>query len=127
MVSSTTGASPSAAELGRRGNHGKPVDPPLLSVRDLHTYCFTSSEILRAVRGVSFDVNERETIGIVSESGCGKTLTCHSVVGLVDAPGRVVSGEITCDGLDLLKASDRQMRRIRGSEISMIFQNPIMA
>ena len=82
---------------------------------------------MHAVNGVSFDVHEGELLGIVGESGCGKTVTALSILRLVDAPGRVVQGEVIFDGRDLMEVDGRALRRIRGNEIAMIFQNPVGA
>ena len=100
---------------------------PLLSVRDLHTYFFTKTGIVRAVSGVSFDVHPGEVVGIVGESGCGKTVTALSILDLVDPPGRVVRGTIEFGGRNLRTLGRQQLRRIRGREIAMVFQNPIAA
>jgi oligopeptide/dipeptide ABC transporter ATP-binding protein len=97
----------------------------LLDVRDLRTYFFIRRGILRAVDGVSFHVEEGEVVGIVGESGCGKSVTALSIMRLVPRPGRIVGGEILFKGQDLLKLDERRMRRIRGKEISMIFQEPM--
>ena len=97
----------------------------LLEVRDLRTYFFTRRAVARAVDGVSFAVGRGEGVGIVGESGCGKTVTALSILGLVDRPGRRVSGEILFEGRDLCKMGTEQLRRIRGREIAMIFQNPV--
>ncbi len=100
---------------------------PLLSVRDLRTYFFTRSGVVRAVNGVSFDVFPGEVVGMVGESGCGKTVTALSVLDLIDPPGQVVGGEVVFNGRDLLKLGGRDLRRIRGNDIAMIFQNPVGA
>src|SRR5215472_2050372 len=100
---------------------------PLLSVRNLHTYFFTERGVVHAVNGVSFDVHEGELLGIVGESGCGKTVTALSILRLIDAPGRVVQGEIIFDGRDLRQVDGRALRQIRGNDIAMIFQNPVGA
>ena len=100
---------------------------PVLAVRDLHTHFFTKTATVRAVNGVSFSIYPGEIVGLVGESGCGKSVTAMSILGLVDTPGRVVNGTITFDGRDMRKMSGRQLRRIRGHEIAMIFQNPIGA
>ena len=84
---------------------------PLLSVRNLHTYFFTGRGVVRAVNGVSFDVYAGELLGIVGESGCGKTVSALSILRLVDAPGRVVQGEIIFDGRDLMQVDGRALRR----------------
>jgi oligopeptide/dipeptide ABC transporter ATP-binding protein len=98
----------------------------LLDVRDLHTHFFTSGAVIRAVDGVSWDVFPGETVALVGESGCGKSVSALSVMRLVAAPaGRIVGGEIVFKGKDLLTLSEEQMRRIRGREIGMIFQEPM--
>jgi oligopeptide/dipeptide ABC transporter ATP-binding protein len=99
---------------------------PLLSVRDLRTYFHTAAGIARAVDGVSFDVQPHETVGIVGESGCGKSVTSLSILRLIDRPGRIEPGSrIEFEGRDLLAASESEIRSIRGNRISMIFQEPM--
>jgi oligopeptide transport system ATP-binding protein len=99
---------------------------PLLSVADLRTYFHTRSGVYRAVDGVSFTVERGETLGIVGESGSGKSVTCYSLMGLVpQPPGRIESGTAIFDGVDLLRATPRQVRSIRGKRIAMIFQDPM--
>jgi len=98
----------------------------LLEVNDLATYFFTADGVVKAVDGVSYHVDERETIAIVGESGSGKSVSALSVMRLVASPpGRVVHGEIKFEGNDLLKLSDSEMRSIRGNEIAMVFQEPM--
>lgn len=98
----------------------------LLKVNDLRTIFKTDEGIVRAVNGVSFVVNKQETIGIVGESGCGKSVTNLSLMGLIPSPpGKIISGEALFDGLDLLHINDKQKRRIRGKKISMVFQDPM--
>lgn len=100
----------------------------LLEVKDLKTYFFTRRGVVKAVDGVSFCLRERETLGIVGESGCGKSVTCFSIVRLVAKPaGRTVGGEVLFNGEDLLSKSNKEMRRIRGKEITMILQDPMMS
>ena len=97
----------------------------VLEVNDLHTYFFNRRGITKAVDGVSFSLKEGETLGIVGESGCGKTMTALSLLGLVPKPAaRIVSGEIILDGEDLVQKSAKEMREIRGRKISMILQDP---
>jgi len=98
---------------------------PLLSIRDLRTSFFTEEGVVEAVGGVSIDVPHGKTVGIVGESGCGKSVTAFSILRLVSPPGRVVAGEILFEGRDLLRLREREMRQIRGNEISMIFQEPM--
>jgi peptide/nickel transport system ATP-binding protein len=99
---------------------------PLIEVADLRTWFFTRDGIVRAVDGVSFHVSPGETLAIVGESGCGKSVTALSVLRLIPSPpGRIVSGKIRFAGRDLLDLSEAQMREVRGNEISMIFQEPM--
>ncbi len=98
----------------------------LLSVRDLRTYFYTEDGVVPAVDGVSFDLEKGGTLGIVGESGCGKSVTSLSIMRLIPSPpGKIVSGEIIFEGRDLVKLSEAEMRKIRGNEISMIFQEPM--
>lgn len=98
----------------------------LLSVKDLKTYFYTDDGVIPAVDGISFDLDKGGTIGIVGESGCGKSVTSLSVMGLIpQPPGKIVGGEIVFEGENLLKLSEADMRRIRGNDISMIFQEPM--
>ena len=99
--------------------------PPLLEVRSLTTHFHTDRGVIPAVDGVDLEVQADETVAIVGESGCGKSVTALSILGLVDAPGRVVAGSIRFRGEDLIGKSPEQMRRIRGNEIAMIFQEPM--
>lgn len=97
----------------------------ILEVNDLHTYFFNRRGVTKAVDGVSFSLKQGETLGIVGESGCGKTMTALSLLGLVPKPAaRIVSGEIILDGEDLVQKSSEEMREIRGRKISMILQDP---
>ena len=97
----------------------------ILQVNDLHTYFFNRRGVTKAVDGITFTLRQGETLGIVGESGCGKTMTALSLLGLVPRPAaRIVSGEIILDGEDLTKKSDEEMRKIRGRKISMILQDP---
>src|SRR5467141_4671553 len=99
---------------------------PILEVIDLRTWFFTRDGIVRAVDGVSFHVMPGETLAIVGESGCGKSVTALSVLRLVPSPpGRIVSGMIRLAGRDLLALSEAEMRDVRGNDISMIFQEPM--
>jgi oligopeptide/dipeptide ABC transporter ATP-binding protein len=102
-----------------------PTDDPILEVEDLVTRFYTDDGTVKAVDGVSFDLREGETVGIVGESGSGKSVTAMSVMGLIDSPGRVEGGTIRYRGENLLEKSDAEMRDVRGSEISMIFQDPM--
>jgi oligopeptide transport system ATP-binding protein len=98
----------------------------LLEVRGLKTYLTTSLGLVKAVDGVSFDVKEGETVALVGESGCGKTMTALSIMRLIPRPqASIVGGEIRFQGRDLLKLGEEEMRRVRGAEIAMIFQEPM--
>mgnify|MGYP001770788665 FL=1 len=105
------------------------VKEPVLEVKNLKTYFFTREGIVRAVDGVSFEVGKGQALGIVGESGCGKSVTSLSIMRLVPYPGRVVEGQVTLhrDGqaVDLLDLPEEEMRHIRGNVISMIFQDPM--
>ncbi|MCU0491034.1 MAG: ABC transporter ATP-binding protein [Chloroflexaceae bacterium] len=99
---------------------------PLLEVRDLHTHFSTPDGIVKAVNGVSFHVDRGETLGIVGESGCGKSVTSLSIMRLIpNPPGKIVGGQIMFDGENLLDFSEEKMRDIRGNRIAMIFQDPM--
>src|SRR6185369_3499750 len=97
----------------------------LLDVRDLHTHFFTPRGVARAVDGVSFSLDVGETLGLVGESGCGKSVTSLSIMRLVAPPGRIVSGSIAFEGRDVLALDDDEMRSLRGDDIAMIFQDPM--
>ncbi|MFQ5684294.1 MAG: ABC transporter ATP-binding protein [Candidatus Binatia bacterium] len=100
--------------------------PDLLEVRDLKTYFYTSQGVVKAVDGVSYDVKAGETVALVGESGCGKTMSALSIMRLVPRPqGSIVGGEIQFEGRDLLKLDGDEMRKIRGKGISMVFQEPM--
>ena len=99
---------------------------PTLEVVDLQTHFFTKAGIVKAVDGVSFSVGKGEVLGLVGESGSGKSVTGFSVLGLVDPPGRVVGGSVRFKGQELLNMNDEAFRRLRGSRIAMIFQDPMM-
>jgi oligopeptide/dipeptide ABC transporter ATP-binding protein len=97
----------------------------ILEVLDLRTHFRTEEGIVPSVNGVSFSVKKGETLAIVGESGCGKSVTSLSIMGLVAEPGKVVGGRILFQGQDLLKMSKKEMRKLRGNKISMIFQEPM--
>ncbi len=98
----------------------------LLAVTDLHTQFFTRDGVVRAVDGVSFELDQGETLGIVGESGCGKSVTALSLMRLIpQPPGKIVKGTIIFDGADVLKMDDDEVRGIRGNNIAMIFQDPM--
>ena len=96
----------------------------LLEVRDLRTHFLTRAGVVRAVEGVSFTLRRGEILGLVGESGSGKSVTGFSLIGLVDPPGRIVSGSIRFDGQELVGLAQGEMRRLRGKRIAMVFQDP---
>jgi oligopeptide/dipeptide ABC transporter ATP-binding protein len=99
---------------------------PLLEVQDLRTYFSTREGDVKAVDGVSFDVDRGKTLGIVGESGCGKSVTALSIMGLIPKPpARIVSGSIRFEGKELTKLSERELENVRGNEVAMIFQDPM--
>ncbi|MDF2839693.1 MAG: transporter ATP-binding protein [Clostridia bacterium] len=97
----------------------------LLIVKDLSTHFFTDKGIVKAVDECSFVIREGETLGIVGESGCGKSVTAMSILNLIERPGKIVGGSIQFDGKELVGMSDNEIRRIRGNDISMVFQEPM--
>ena len=99
----------------------------LLDVRDLHTSFKTPDGLVRAVTGVDFSVRRGEVLGLVGESGCGKSVTSLSILRLINPPGRIEKGEVRFDGKDLLQLREEEMRELRGNRISMIFQQPTSA
>lgn len=98
---------------------------PILDVRNLQTHFFTDRGVVKAVDGVSFQLFPGETVGVVGESGCGKSMTAASIMRLVNHPGRIVGGEIRFLGEDIVRKSERDMRRLRGNKMAMIFQDPL--
>src|SRR5262249_27750545 len=122
-----------AADMDRSGVNkvvvergARPEGRPILDVAGLRTYFFTRLGIIKAVDDLSFTLRPRETLAIVGESGCGKSMTALSVMRLIpDPPGRIVGGSIELDGRDLLELDEAQMRAVRGNDISMIFQEPM--
>ena len=99
--------------------------PPRLDVQNLQSFFFTRSGIIKAVNDISFSIAPGETLALVGESGCGKSMTALSLLRLLPTPGRIVDGEIFLDERDLLRLPDVEMRRIRGNDIAMIFQEPM--
>jgi peptide/nickel transport system ATP-binding protein len=122
------GERPASAAVG---DSGRPDGRPILGVHDLQTYFFQDEGTVKAVDGASFDVYSRKTLGIVGESGCGKSVTARSILRIVERPGRIVSGRIVLQReegeLDLtrLDAGSRTMREIRGGDIGLVFQEPM--
>src|SRR5262245_2433713 len=105
---------------------GQATTGPVLQVEDLQTYFYTRGGLVKAVDGVSFSLRRGETLAVVGESGCGKSVTALSLMRLVaDPPGRIVGGAVRLDGVDLLGLDTAAMRQVRGKEISMIFQEPM--
>lgn len=97
----------------------------ILQVKNLKTYFHTEAGLVKAVNDVSFDVEKGKTLGIVGESGCGKSMTSLSIMRLIEKPGKIEGGEILLDGEDIVKMSEDEMRKIRGKKIAMIFQEPM--
>src|SRR5512132_3282978 len=97
----------------------------LLEIKNLETQFPTRAGLVRAVNGVSFHIDSGELLGVVGESGCGKSITALSIMRLISPPGKIVGGEIFFDGKNLLKLSEPEMRQIRGDDIAMIFQDPM--
>ncbi len=120
-------ATPAKEEvLARSSSHARAADQPLIEVKNLRTYFRTREAVSRAVDGVSFSIDAGKTLGVVGESGCGKSVTALSILRLVsDPPGRIEGGEILLRGRNLLGLPEKEMRKIRGEKISMIFQEPM--
>jgi len=97
----------------------------ILEVRNLRTYFYTEDGIVKAVDGVDLEVRRGEVLGLVGESGCGKSVASFSIMRLVGIPGKIESGEVYFEGQDLIKLSETEMGRVRGNRISMIFQQPV--
>ena len=96
----------------------------LLEIKNLKTHFFTRQGVVKSVDGISFSLEKGEILGIVGESGAGKSITGFSILGLIDKPGKIVEGEIVFDGTDLTKMSEKELQKIRGNDIAMIFQDP---
>ena len=100
--------------------------PALLQVKDLKTYFYLEEGVVKAVDGISYDVQEGETLALVGESGCGKSVSALSLLRLIPIPpGRIVTGEVLFDGDDILKLNDDELRKVRGNRIAMVFQEPM--
>jgi len=98
----------------------------LLEIKNLQTHFYVHGHVARAVDDISLSLDSGQTLGLVGESGCGKSVTAHSIIGLIpDPPGKIVDGKILLEGIDLLTLTEAQMRSIRGNRISMIFQEPM--
>ena len=102
------------------------MQPPVISVKNLKTHFFTRAGTVKSVDGISFEVGKGEVLGLVGESGSGKSVTGFSIMGLIDPPGRIVEGSILINGKELVGLADEEMRKVRGREIAMIFQDPMM-
>jgi peptide/nickel transport system ATP-binding protein len=113
------------AESAKTPDQSSSTSPNVLEVADLKTFFYTRNGVVRAVDGVSFVLKRGETLAIVGESGCGKSVTALSLMRLVDDPGRIVGGSVTLDGVNLLALEAAAMRAVRGNHISMIFQEPM--
>jgi peptide/nickel transport system ATP-binding protein len=97
----------------------------ILEVRDLKTYFYTDDGVAKAVDGVDFEIKHKKTLGIVGESGCGKSVTAMSILRLISKPGKIVAGSINFEGKDILTKTETETRALRGNDISMIFQEPM--
>ena len=97
----------------------------LIEIKNLHTYFFTNNGVVKAVNGVDFVIESGKTLGIVGESGSGKSVSAFSILNLLEHPGRIVDGEIIFDGQNIIGLDEMEMRKIRGNDISMIFQEPM--
>src|ERR671935_552818 len=118
-------SAPVATAAAQERRHRLNPDGTLLNVTDLKTYFRTMDGVVKAVDGVDFSLKPGQTLGIVGESGCGKSVTSLSVMRLIDPPGWIAGGQMLFRGTDLAKLSEKEMRAIRGDEISMIFQEPM--
>jgi len=101
------------------------MEQALLDIKDLKTYFYTYNGIVKAVDGINLHVHREEVLGIVGETGCGKSVTVRSLLKLVPDPGRIVSGRVLLDGEDIMALKEKQLRAIRGGRMAMIFQNPL--
>ena len=109
---------------GRNSNEVAPEEA-ILQIKDLQTFFYTEEGVVKAVDGVSFNIYKNETIGLVGETGCGKSVTALTILRLVRAPGKILGGSIKFKGTDFLKLSEKEMRAYRGKDITMIFQDPL--
>lgn len=99
----------------------------ILEIKNLETNFFGKNEVVKAVQGISFNIHEGETFGLIGESGCGKSITCRSILRLIRYPGKISGGSIIYKGINLLELSEKEMIGYRGNEIGMIFQEPMTA
>jgi ABC-type dipeptide/oligopeptide/nickel transport system ATPase component len=112
-------------ESEESSNLGTIQNEKLIQVKNLKTYFYTEEGIVKAVDGVTFDIYEDEVIGLVGETGCGKSVTALSILNLVRAPGKIIDGQVIFKGQDLVELDRKEMRNYRGKEITMIFQDPL--
>lgn len=103
------------------------TEEPLLKVQNLKVHFYTLRGVVHALERVAFSLNRQETLGLAGETGCGKSVTARAVLRLIDPPGRIISGSIAFEGQNLLALDEPAMRKIRGSKISMIMQEPKMS
>ena len=101
------------------------MTPKLLDIRDLRTYFHTFAGVIKAVDGIDFSIDQGKILGVVGESGCGKSVAGFSIMGLIEEPGRIEGGEILFNGENLAACDERRMRQIRGKDITMVFQDPM--
>jgi oligopeptide/dipeptide ABC transporter ATP-binding protein len=116
---------PESVKIKELRTGGQNQSGPLLQVKNLKTHFPTQDGIVKAVDGVSFEIDSGQTLGVVGESGCGKSITALSIMRLLERPGHIVDGSITLGGFDIVHATDGEMRQIRGNDVSMIFQEPM--
>ncbi|MCX7940069.1 MAG: ABC transporter ATP-binding protein [Thermoflexales bacterium] len=119
-----TTATPTSLPQVAKASDKPAIDDLMLDVQGLKTYFYTEDGVVKAVDGVDLYVRRGETLGVVGESGCGKSVTSLSIMRLISPPGRIVEGKIIFDGVDLLTLPEHEMTKIRGNRISMIFQQP---
>lgn len=103
------------------------MNEPLLNIKNLSTYFLIPEGVVKAVANVNLKIGKEEVLGLVGESGCGKSTAALSIMRLIREPGKIVGGEVWFNGRDLLKLNEKQMRKVRGAEISMVFQNPMVS
>lgn len=123
-MSSVAPAAAAGARAAGKGKAGADRSDLMLEIQGLKTYFYTEDGVVKAVDGVDLKVRRGETVGIVGESGCGKSVTSLSIMRLIGAPGRIVEGKIIFDGINLLDLPEKEMTHIRGNRISMVFQQP---
>ena len=119
-----TSVAPATTTGAKAAGKGSSHSDLMLEVQGLKTYFYTEDGVVKAVDGVDIKVKRGETVGLVGESGCGKSVTSLSVMRLIGAPGKILEGRIIFDGTNLLDLPEKQMTQIRGNRISMVFQQP---